>query len=162
ISRKGEPLEFRATYAKQKVEQECFSAQVAEVEVDPDTGQVTVLQITTAHDSGTLINPMAAEGQVEGGVIQGFGFAVMEEMILDAGKVANPTFGEYKIPTIADIPAIKEAWVEDAPGPLPFNGRAVSEHSLIVTAGAIANAVRDASGVRVPSTPITSEKVYRA
>jgi CO/xanthine dehydrogenase Mo-binding subunit len=162
IQRKGEPLEFRATYAKQKVEQECFCAQVAEVEVDPDTGQVTVLQLTTAHDSGRLINPLAAEGQVEGGVIQGFGFATMEEMILEEGKVANPNFGEYKIPTIADIPAIKETWVEDAPGPLPFGGRNVSEHSLIVTAGAIANAVRDAVGVRITSTPITAQKVYDA
>lgn len=162
IRRKGEPLEFRAAYSKSKVEQECFCAQVAEVEVDPTTGQVTVLQITTAHDSGTLINPMAAEGQVEGGVVQGFGFGVMEEMILEEGKVANPNFGEYKIPTIADVPDIKEAWVVDAPGPLPFNGRALSEHSLIVTAGAINNAVRDAIGVRITTTPITAEKVYKA
>ncbi|HLG71187.1 MAG TPA: xanthine dehydrogenase family protein molybdopterin-binding subunit [Chloroflexota bacterium] len=162
IRRKGEPLEFRSAYSKNKVEQECFCAQVAEVEVDPDTGQVTVLSITTAHDSGTLINPMAAEGQVEGGVIQGFGFGVMEEMMVEDGKVANPNMGEYKIPTIADVPDIREAWVEDAPGPLPFNGRALSEHSLIVTAGAINNAVRDACGVRITSTPITAEKVYKA
>ncbi|HLY80770.1 MAG TPA: molybdopterin cofactor-binding domain-containing protein, partial [Caulobacteraceae bacterium] len=162
IRRKGEPLEFRTAYSKNKVEQECFCAQVAEVEVDPATGEVNVLQITTAHDSGTLINPMAAEGQVEGGVIQGFGFGVMEEMILQDGKIANPNFGEYKIPTIADVPDIKEAWVKDAPGPLPFNGRALAEHSLIVTAGAIGNAVRDAVGARITSTPITAEKVYRA
>jgi carbon-monoxide dehydrogenase large subunit len=162
IRRKGEPLEFRAAYSKNKVEQECFAAQVAEVEVDPATGQVTVLHISNAQDTGKLINPTAAEGQVEGGIIQGFGFAVMEEMILEEGKVANPNFGEYKIPTIADIPDLKENWVEDAPGPLPFGGRNLSEHSLIITGAAVANAVRDAVGARVTSTPITAEKVYNA
>ena len=162
IARKGEPLEFRATYSKGKVEQETFICQVAEVEVDPETGEVSVLRISAAHDSGPLINPMAAEGQVEGGVIQGLGFGVMEEVILDEGKVANPNFGEYKIPTIADIPEIEESLLEDAPGPLPYGGRNISEHSLIVTGGAIANAVRDAVGVRIASTPITAEKVYKA
>ena len=162
IRRKAEPLEFRAAYSKNKVEQECFIAQVAEVEVDPETGEVKVLHISAAHDSGPLINPMAAEGQVEGGVIQGLGFGVMEEILLEDGKVANPNFGEYKIPTIADIPEIKETFVEDAPGPLPYGGRNISEHSLIVTAGAIGNAVRDAVGVRITSTPMTAEKVYKA
>src|SRR5579884_185091 len=162
IRRKGEPLEYRAAYSKNKVEQECFICQVAEVEVDPETGEVNVLHISAANDTGPLINPMAAEGQIEGGVIQGLGFGVMEEMILEDGKVANPNFGEYKIPTIADIPEIKETFVEDAPGPLPYGGRNVSEHSLIVTAGAIGNAVRDAVGVRITSTPITAEKVYKA
>ncbi|HEY8693542.1 MAG TPA: xanthine dehydrogenase family protein molybdopterin-binding subunit [Chloroflexota bacterium] len=162
IARKGEPLEFRAAYSKGKVEQECFIAQVAEVEVDPETGEVKVLHISAAHDSGPLINPMAAEGQVEGGVIQGLGFGVMEEVILEEGKVANPNFGDYKIPTIADIPEIKESFLPDAPGPLPYGGRNISEHSLIVTAGAIANAVRDAVGARITSTPITAEKVHQA
>jgi nicotinate dehydrogenase medium molybdopterin subunit len=162
IQRKGEPLEFHAAYSKNKVEQECFAAQVAEVEVDPDTGRVKVLRISNAQDTGKLINPTAAEGQVEGGIIQGFGFAIMEEMILEEGKVANPNFGDYKIPTIADIPDVREAWVEDAPGPLPYGGRNLSEHSLIITAGAIANAVRDAVGTRITSTPITAEKVYNA
>ena len=162
ISRKGEPLEFRAAYSKGKVEQECFIAQVAEVEVDPETGEVKVLHISAGNDSGPLINPTAAEGQVEGGTIQGLGFAVMEEMILEEGKVANPNFGDYKIPTIADIPEIRETFLPDAPGPLPYGGRNISEHSLIVTAGAIANAVRDAVGVRITSTPITAEKVHQA
>lgn len=162
IARKGEPLEFRATYSKNKVEQETFICQVVEVEVDPETGEVRVLRISAAHDSGPLINPMAAEGQVEGGVIQGLGFGVMEEVILEDGKVANPNFGEYKIPTIADIPEIDESLLPDAPGPLPYGGRNISEHSLIVTAGAIGNAVRDAVGVRITSTPITAEKVYKA
>jgi CO/xanthine dehydrogenase Mo-binding subunit len=162
IARKGEPLEFRAAYSKAKVEQETFICQVAEVEVDPETGEVDVLQISAAHDTGPLINPMAAEGQVEGGLIQGLGFGTMEEMILEQGRVANPNFGEYKIPTIADIPELQENFVEDAPGPLPFGGRNISEHSLIVTAGAIGNAVRDAVGVRITSTPITAEKVLKA
>jgi CO/xanthine dehydrogenase Mo-binding subunit len=162
ITRKGEPLEFRAAYSKNKVEQECFICQVAEVEVDPETGEVSVRHISAADDTGPLINPMAAEGQVEGGVIQGLGFGVMEEVILEDGRVANPNFGEYKIPTIADIPEISENFVEDAPGPLPYGGRNISEHTLIVTAGAIGNAVRDAAGVRITSTPITAEKVYKA
>jgi CO/xanthine dehydrogenase Mo-binding subunit len=143
------------------VEQECFIAQIAEVQVDPDTGSFEILKFVTAHDAGTLINPMMAEGQIEGGFVQGLGFSVMEEMRLDDGRVTNGNFGDYKIPTIADIPDLQTVWL-DAVGPIPFSGKAVAEHSLIPTAAAIANAIDDAVGVRITSTPITAEKIFEA
>ncbi|MFN0070169.1 MAG: xanthine dehydrogenase family protein molybdopterin-binding subunit, partial [Chloroflexota bacterium] len=155
------PIDFIYTYNKPSSEQECFIAQVAEVEVDPDTGAFQILKFVTAHDAGTLINPMMAEGQIEGGFVQGLGFSVMEEMRLDDGRVTNGNFGDYKIPTIADIPELQTVWL-DAVGPIPFSGKAVAEHSLIPTAAAIANAIDDAVGVRITSTPITAEKVFAA
>jgi CO/xanthine dehydrogenase Mo-binding subunit len=155
------PIDFVYTYSKDRAEQECFIAQVAEVKVDPDTGSFEILKFVTGHDAGTLINPMMAEGQIEGGFVQGLGFSVMEEMRLDDGRVTNGNFGDYKIPTIADIPELETVWL-DAVGPIPFSGKAVAEHSLIPTAAAIANAIDDAVGVRITSTPITAEKVFEA
>lgn len=155
------PVDFLHTYNLDRAEQECFIAQVAEVEVDPETGAYEVRQFVTAHDAGQLINPIGAEGQVEGGVVQGFGFSSMEEMRLEDGRVANVNFGDYKIPTIADVPALKTVWLE-AVGPIPYSGKAVAEHSLIPTAAAIANAIEDAIGVRITSTPITAEKIFEA
>jgi CO/xanthine dehydrogenase Mo-binding subunit len=161
VTANGGPIEFVSTYtAPNRAEQECFIAQVAEVEVEPDTGAYKVLRIITAEDTGTVINPLGAEGQVEGGVVQGFGFAVMEELRVEEGRVLNPHFGEYKMPCIADIPESKLVFL-DATGPGPYNAKALAEHSLIPTAAAIGNAIYDAVGVRVTSTPITAEKVYR-
>jgi CO/xanthine dehydrogenase Mo-binding subunit len=155
------PVDFIYTYSKDRVEQECFIAQIAEVQVDPDTGAFEITQFVTAHDAGTLINPMMAEGQIEGGFVQGLGFSVMEEMRLEDGRVTNGNFSDYKIPTIADIPELTTVWL-DAVGPIPYSGKAVAEHSLIPTAAAIANAIDDAVGVRITSTPITAEKIFQA
>lgn len=130
--------------------------------MDPETGQLKVLHISAACDSGTIINPPAAESQVEGAMIQGIGLALMEEMVLEDGKVINPSFGDYKIPTISDIPPFTLSWIEDAPGPLPFGGRALAEHGHIPTSPAIANAVRDAMGVRLKHIPFHPETVYEA
>jgi CO/xanthine dehydrogenase Mo-binding subunit len=164
VRRKGGPLEIRGGYSGGWAEESCFNAQVAEVEVDPETGQVTLLHLSVACDPGTVINPTAAESQMEGGIIQGLGLAFTEEMALDPddGRVVNPNFGEYKIPVLPDIPPLRTAYLEDAPGPLPFGGRALGEHGHIPTGPAIANAIRDAVGVRIPSMPFTAEKVYRA
>ena len=146
-----------------KVFVELCMAQVAEVEVDPETGQVKVLHVSAACDSGTIINPPAAEGQVEGAFVQGVGLAMMEEMVIDEeGRVANPNFGEYKIPTTADLPAFTLTWIEDAPGPLPFGGRALAEHGHIPTSPAIANAIRDVAGIRLKHIPFRPETVYEA
>jgi putative selenate reductase molybdopterin-binding subunit len=161
VSANDGPIQFMATYTSDRVALECFIAQVAEVEVTPETGAFTVRKLVTAHDSGQLINPIGAEGQIEGGVIQGLGFATMEEMRLEDGRVGTINFGDYKIPSIADIPELRTTLLE-AVGPIPYSGKAVSEHSLIPTAAAIANAIYDAVGVRITSTPITAEKVYRA
>jgi CO/xanthine dehydrogenase Mo-binding subunit len=164
IRRRGEPLEVRGQYSGGWAEESCFNAQVAEVEVDPETGQVLLLHLSAACDPGVIINPVTAEGQMEGAIIQGVGLAYGEEMLLDEtdGRVLNPNFGEYKIPNIMDIPPLDVEYLEDAPGPLPFGGRALAEHGHIPTGPAIANAIRDAVGVRITSMPFTAEKIYSA
>jgi CO/xanthine dehydrogenase Mo-binding subunit len=160
---KADPLEFRARYDGRKVTVELCMAQVAEVEVDQETGQLTIRHISAACDSGTLINPLAAESQVEGALVQGVGLALMEEMEIDVdGRVTTPNFHEYKIPTTADLPPMTLTWIEDAPGPLPFGGRAIAEHGHIPTSPAIANAVRDLTGIRLKSIPFRPETVFEA
>ena len=158
----GEPVEFRARFDGSKVYVELCMAQVAEVEVDPETGQLTIRHMSAACDSGTIINPPAAEGQVEGAMVQGIGLALMEEMVLEEGQVTNPSFGDYKIPTITDIPPFTLTWIEDAPGPLPFGGRALAEHGHIPTAAAISNAIRDATGIRLKHTPFHPATIHAA
>lgn len=160
--RSGAPLEYLARYDGRKVTVELCMAQVAEVEVDPETGQLVIRHISAACDSGTLINPLAAESQVEGALVQGVGLALMEEMVLEDGQVTNPNFDGYKIPTTADLPPMTLTWIEDAPGPLPFGGRAIAEHGHIPTSPAIANAIRDVTGIRLKSIPFRPETVYNA
>ena len=101
-----------------------FAAQVAEVEVDPNTGGVRVLNLTTAHDTGTVLNHLTLTGQIEGGVVTGFGFALMEENPMVDGKIATLTLGESKLPCIADVPPLKTVLVESPTGPTPFGGKA--------------------------------------
>ena len=139
-----------------------FAAQVAEVEVDPTTGGVKVLNLTTAHDTGTVLNHLTLTGQIEGGVVTGFGFALMEENPMVDGKIATLTLGESKLPCIADVPPLKTVLVESPTGPTPYGGKAIAENPNVPTAAAIANAVADAVGVRIFDLPITAEKVYRA
>ncbi len=139
-----------------------FAAQVAEVEVDPATGAVTVLNLTTAHDTGTVLNHLTLTGQIEGGVATGFGFALMEENPMIDGKIATLTLGESKLPSIADVPPLKTVLVESPTGPTPFGGKAIAENPNVPTAAAIANAIADAVGVRLFDLPLTAEKIYRA
>ena len=139
-----------------------FAAQVAEVEVDPATGAVTVLNLTTAHDTGTVLNHLTLTGQIEGGVATGFGFALMEENPMIVGKIATLTLGESKLPSIADVPPLKTVLVESPTGPTPFGGKAIAENPNVPTAAAIANAIADAVGVRLFDLPLTAEKIYRA
>ncbi len=139
-----------------------FSAQVAEVEVDLETGQISVKKIVTAHDVGMVLNPAAHQGQVEGGVIQGLGYALMEEMTTQDGRVSSLSLGDYKIPTIQDIPQLETVLVESKSGPAPYESKGIGESSNVPVAGAIANAVHDAIGVRITSLPITAEKVLKA
>ncbi len=139
-----------------------FCAQVAEVEVDPETGQVRLRRLVNANDVGRVLNPLTLHGQIEGGAIQGMGQALMEELSIEAGVVANPHLGDYKLPTIADIPAIETVLLESDMGELPFQGKHISEQTNVPAAAAIANAVFDAVGVRLFQLPISAEKVYRA
>lgn len=139
-----------------------FNAQVVEVEVDPLTGQVRVLHVTTANDLGKAINPMLAEGQAESQIVQGMGFGMLEGLKFDEGKVMNPSFMEYRIPNSADCPPIKVFLVETNDPNGPYGAKGAGEPTIIPTAAALANAIYDAVGVRMKDLPITPEKILRA
>jgi xanthine dehydrogenase molybdenum-binding subunit len=137
-----------------------FAAQVAEVAVDPESGEVKLLKLTTAHDVGQVLNAIGHQGQINGGAAMGIGFAMMEEMRFEDGRVTNVSLGDYKIPTMRDIPELKTVLVHAAKGSGPYNVKGIGELPMVPTAAAVANAVRDAIGVRIRDLPITAEKVY--
>ncbi len=139
-----------------------FTAQVAEVFVDPQTGEIKVLRFTTAHDAGTVMNPIGHQGQIDGGVIQGIGFGLMEQLLVDEGHVTTLHFGDYKIPTVKDIPPLTTVVLEGQSGVGPYNVKGIGENPNTPVAAAIANAVEDAAGVRIRDLPVTSEKVFQA
>ncbi|MDP2601583.1 MAG: xanthine dehydrogenase family protein molybdopterin-binding subunit [Deltaproteobacteria bacterium] len=160
----GSPISAKGYYkSSEKSHDASVSAQIAEVHVDPETGQVTLRNMVSAHSTGKVINPLMHQGQVEGGVVMGLGFALTEEVMFDGGKITTTNFGEFKIPNITDIPPLKTAVMENVPaGPGPYNSLAIGEVANVPTAAAVANAVADACGVRITDLPVTSEKVYRA
>ena len=160
LSKRGTVIKTTETYEGDYAPITCFAAQVAEVEVDRETGRVRVLKIVTAHDVGTILNPLTHQGQIEGGVIQGFGYGVMEDLKEEEGRITALNLGDLKLPNIQDIPDLKTVLVQEAAGSVPFNGKSIGEHSISPVAAAIANAVFDAVGVRVTELPITAEKVY--
>ncbi len=139
-----------------------YGAQAVEVAVDTETGEISVLKCIGAHDVGQAINPDAVEGQIEGGTSQGIGYALSEELIYDQGKLVTPSFSEYLIPTSMDMPRVQSIILESRSGVGPFGAKGIGEPSLTPVAPAIANAVADAIGVRIPDLPITPEKVVRA
>ncbi len=139
-----------------------FAAQVAEVAVDPDTGKVTLRRLTTAHDTGMIMNPVGHQGQIDGGVVQGIGYGLIECLPVQDGRVEVASFGEYKIPTIKDIPALKTVIVAGGEGVGPYHVKGIGENPISPAAPAIANAIEDAVGVRIKDLPITAEKIYRA
>jgi CO/xanthine dehydrogenase Mo-binding subunit len=161
---KGAPIYVRGYYkSTEKSHDASVSAQIAEVHVDPDTGQVTLRNMVSAHSTGKVINPLMHQGQVEGGIVFGLGYALTEEVLFDNGKITTTNFGEFKIPNITDIPPLKTLVMENVPaGPGPYNSLAIGEVANTPTAAAVANAVADACGVRITDLPVTSEKVYRA
>jgi putative selenate reductase molybdopterin-binding subunit len=139
-----------------------FTAQFAEVEVDMETGEIQVLKYVAAVDCGIPINPELAEGQVEGAVAQGIGYALMEEMVFQNGDLINPNFEDYKILTAADMPELQTILVETHEPTGPYGAKSVSEVPINGPAPAIANAVADAIGVRITDLPLTPEKVLAA
>jgi CO/xanthine dehydrogenase Mo-binding subunit len=163
LDRTGETVSGRAHIeAEGRSHITSFAAQVAEVSVDPDTGEITLLNFTTAHDIGRIINPISHQGQIEGGFMQGLGYALSEELILDEGRVTNLSLGEYKVPTMRDIPPLKTVLLESELGVGPYQIRGIGEGPCTPVAPANAKAVADAIGVRIRSLPITSEKVVKA
>jgi CO/xanthine dehydrogenase Mo-binding subunit len=139
-----------------------YFAQLAEVEIDPETGHLTLSKITSLNDVGTIINPLHHQGQVEGGMVQGLGFALVEELAEQDGRIITTNLGEYKIPGIADVPRLETVNIYDPAGPGPFQSKPIGENTGTPTAAAIANAVYDAIGVQIRDLPITSEKIYFA
>jgi xanthine dehydrogenase molybdenum-binding subunit len=139
-----------------------FGAQAVEVEVDLETGKVRPLRIVAAHDIGRAINPMGVEGQIEGGIHMGLGYALTEEVLVKEGRVGNPNFMDYRLHTAADMPEIETIIVETDDPEGPFGAKGVGEMGANAIAAAVANAVFDAVGVRITSLPITGEKVLRA
>lgn len=139
-----------------------FCAQVAEVAVDPDTGQIRLKKLVTVHDAGMVLNPLTHQGQIDGGVVQGIGFALMEETPVIDGRIATSHLGEFKLPTIQDVPPLSTVILESPTGPVPYRGKAIGEIPNVPTAAAIANAVADAVGVRAFKLPISAEEVRRA
>ena len=163
VKAKGSPISVLGSYSDtSKVHEASMCAQVAEVEVDPETGQVKLKKFISTHNTGTVLNPLMHQGQIEGGAVMGIGYALMEQLMIEDGKVATANFGDYKIPTIKDIPPLKTSVTENPRGSGPYNSMAIGETSNIPVAAAIANAVEDAVGVRIMELPITSEKVLAA
>jgi xanthine dehydrogenase molybdenum-binding subunit len=137
-----------------------FACQVAEVEVDPLTGQVTVTDFVAAHDVGRAINPLATEGQIQGGVLQGLGWTLMEDLAVDErGRIRNPGFLDYVIPTAADAPPIRPILVEPGEPNGPYGAKGIGEPALNPAMAAVTNAIFDATGVRIKELPVRPERL---
>jgi xanthine dehydrogenase molybdenum-binding subunit len=141
-----------------------FQASFAEVEVNTETGEITVIKFVLAHDIGKAINPMNVEGQIEGAIAQALGYALSEDFIVDrdTGATLTDSFATYKIPSILDMPEIEVILIEERNPRSEFGAKGVGESGNINVASAIANALYDAVGIRMDSLPITPEKVYAA
>ena len=140
-----------------------YATQIAEVDVDDETGEVEVLRIVAAHDCGTAINPMLVEGQVEGGIAMGIGFALQEQILFDdAGRQLNPSLTNYIVPTSLDMPEIEVDIVKSYDPTGPFGAKGVGEPTSVPTAAAILNAIHDAVGVRITELPATPDRVLAA
>ncbi|MCB0483789.1 MAG: molybdopterin-dependent oxidoreductase, partial [Flavobacteriales bacterium] len=139
-----------------------FAAQAIEVEVDTATGNIQVLHVHVAQDVGKVLNPLLLDGQIHGGVLQGVGYAISEEMIFDKGRLLNPNFHNYKLLTAADVPEIHFYAVETHDQQGPYGAKGVAEAPLIPTAAAIANAVCRALDLEFIELPLTPERVLKA
>lgn len=140
-----------------------FGATVVEVEVDEASGQARVLGGWSACDLGHAINPAMATGQIEGAFIQAMGYALIEEMVWDGPRLANPTLMDYKIPTMAELPATLRSYLVESDEPSgPFGAKSVGELGINAVAAAIANAIADATGARLRRLPMTAERVLDA
>ncbi|GAA5143537.1 xanthine dehydrogenase family protein molybdopterin-binding subunit [Nocardioides marinquilinus] len=138
-----------------------FAAHVAEVEVDTATGQVRVVGYWAVHDSGTIINPSTARGQVLGAIAQGLGWALMEDVTLDAGAVTNPNFLDYRIPGAGDLPdGVVVEFVEGEEPNGPHGAKSLAEAAINPVTAAIANAIHDATGVRCRDLPMAPERLW--
>jgi CO/xanthine dehydrogenase Mo-binding subunit len=137
-----------------------FSCLVASVKVDPDTGDVKVLELVSANDLGRVINPLGAEGQVEGALLQGLGYAFWEESIVKKGEILNRDFTDYKFPASQDLCRIKVILIESNEPTGPYGAKGIGEAAIVPVVPAIANAIYDAVGCRVNDLPFKKEKIF--
>jgi CO/xanthine dehydrogenase Mo-binding subunit len=164
VSRAGGLLEADHTYDSERDEDiTVFCVQIAEVDVDVETGQVQLTKFTSAHDVGTILNPLGHQGQIDGSVMQGIGYALTEDLQYDDGHVTTLSMGEYKIPTMPDMPELRTVLVKsESGGPTPYGGKAIGEQGISSVAPAIVNAIFDATGITVTEIPVSSEKLLNA
>lgn len=139
-----------------------FSANVVELQVDTETGETRVLSVHSGHDPGRVVNPTTGEGQVEGGVVQGLGYALVEEHHLKDGRILNDQFSTYIIPTPMDTPEIRPVLVERPFDWGPYGAKGLGETPIIAVAPAVTNAIHHATGVRIRELPATPERVWAA
>ncbi len=139
-----------------------WATQVVEIEVDTDTGVVRILRVTGAHDVGRVLNRLGIEGQIEGGIVMGQGYALTENLVVEDGHVRNPNFRDYKLITAPEIPEMDISFIESMDGEGPQGAKGVGEAPAICIAAAVASAIYNATGVRITSLPFTPERVYRA
>jgi carbon-monoxide dehydrogenase large subunit len=161
------PIEAEGTYEVVPLQHDRpidanFGAYAAEVEVDVETGAIKVAKVTLVVDVGTIVNPVAHQGQLEGGFVFGLGAALMEELVVEDGRVATLSLGDYKLPTAMDVPPLRTVLLPTDQGPGAFGAKMVGELTNAGVAPAIANAVADATGVRLVSLPLTAEKTLAA
>jgi CO/xanthine dehydrogenase Mo-binding subunit len=139
-----------------------FAVQAIEVEVDTETGVVRIVDIVAVDDVGRVLNPQSAEGQIHGAIAQGVGYALHEQLALENGRILNGNLADYIVPTTVSYPAPRTTIVDGYEPHGPYGAKGASEAPISATAGAIANAIYDAVGVRITSLPITPEKVLDA
>lgn len=139
-----------------------FEAQIAEVEVNKETGEVKIIKMWDAHDIGKAINPQSCEGQIEGSIVMGIGYTLYEDLKFKNGRAANSNFANYRLPKSINTTPIHTILVETNDPEGPFGAKGMGEASLLPTSAAIANAIHDAVGVRMKELPITPDKVLKA
>jgi putative selenate reductase molybdopterin-binding subunit len=139
-----------------------FGAYGVDLSVDRDTGQITIHDVVFVADIGTIINPIAHRGQIDGGFMMGLGSALTEELLIEDGRLVNIALSDYKLPCQRDIPPFRVIMMEPDDGPGPFGARAVGEFNTAGVAPAIANAVESACGVRLDQLGLSAERIYAA
>ena len=145
------------------VQAPAFCGQLAKIEIDPDTGEVTLHDFVVVQDVGKAINPLAIEGQMQGGAVQSLGMAMTEGLMYDdQGRLTNPSLLDYRKLTAADLPNIETIIVEKPSPAGPFGARGVGEPPIVPAPAAIANAIEDATGIRITECPLTPERIAMA
>lgn len=161
VKRKGSPIVVEGHYQNHEIgPQASMCAQMAEVEVDRESGKINLCRFVTVHHTGKVLNPLLHDGQIDGAIAMGIGYALTEEMLFGDGRVTTLHFGDYKIPTIRDVPQLDKIIIESSVGRGPYDSMSIGETPIITVAPAIANAIHDAVGVRIKTLPLTAEKVF--